>query len=150
MFAKPFTWGNFHDISPISLIKSYGLYFSAGENFAKKVISRKTRTLPPRENFHVYSTPFIPSLLSKWRKQLVYYFFQTGTSISMVFCLYPTRVWELPDPDVSCLTWDQRHDREQHFCFSPWLTSVDREGRPTSHFHLKQTGRFQFLYCKRF
>ena len=47
--------GNFHDISPISLIKSYGFYFRAGEIFAKKVISRKTRILPPRENFHVYS-----------------------------------------------------------------------------------------------
>ena len=47
--------GNFHDISSISFIKSYGFYFPAGEIFAKKVISRKTRKLPPRENFHVYS-----------------------------------------------------------------------------------------------
>ena len=28
------------------------------------------------------------------------------------------------------------HDREQHFCFLPGFTSVDREGRSTSHFHL--------------
>ena len=48
--------GNFHDISPISFIKSYGFYFPVGEIFAKKVISRKTRKLPPRENFHVYSS----------------------------------------------------------------------------------------------
>ena len=29
----------FHDISPISLIKSYGFYFPVGEIFAKKTIS---------------------------------------------------------------------------------------------------------------
>ena len=28
--------------------------------------------------------------------------------------------------------WDQRHDREQHFCFLPGFTPVDREGRSTS------------------
>ena len=48
--------GNFHDISPISLIEHFGFYFPAGEIFAKKAISRKSRKLPPRENFHVYST----------------------------------------------------------------------------------------------
>ena len=48
--------GNFHDISPISFIKSYGFNFPAGEIFAKNAISQKTRKLPPRENFHVYST----------------------------------------------------------------------------------------------
>ena len=47
--------GNFHDISSISLIKSYGFFFPTGEIFAKKAISRKTRKLPPRENVHVYS-----------------------------------------------------------------------------------------------
>ena len=47
--------GNFHYTTRISLIKSYGFNFRAGENFAKKAISRKTRKLPPRENFHVYS-----------------------------------------------------------------------------------------------
>ena len=44
--------GNFHDTTPISLIKSYELNFCAGEIFAKKAISRK---LPQRNNFHVYS-----------------------------------------------------------------------------------------------
>ena len=47
--------GNFHDISPVSLIKSYRFYFPVGEIFAKMVISRKTRKLPPHGNFHVYS-----------------------------------------------------------------------------------------------
>ena len=36
------------------------------------------------------------------------------------------RVWELPGPDVSRWTRDQRHDREHHFWFSPGFTSVDR------------------------
>ena len=39
------------------------------------------------------------------------------------------RVWELSGPDVSRWTRDQRHDREQHFCFLPGFTSIDREGR---------------------
>ena len=47
--------GNFHDISHISLIKSYGFYFPTGEIFTKKAKSRKTRKLPQRENFHIYS-----------------------------------------------------------------------------------------------
>ena len=54
------------------------------------------------------------------------------------------RVWSLPGPDVSRWTWDQRHDREQHFWFLPWFSSVDQERRLTSHFHLWQTWRFQF------
>ena len=58
------------------------------------------------------------------------------------------RVWELPGPDVSRWTQDQRHDREQHFCFIPGFTSVDWEGRSTSHFHLWQTWRFQFPHHK--
>ena len=50
--------GNFHDSTHIPLItwiKSYGFYFRVGEIFATKAISRKSRKLPPRENFHVYS-----------------------------------------------------------------------------------------------
>ena len=39
------------------------------------------------------------------------------------------RVWELSGPDVSRWTRDQRHDREQHFCFLSGFTSVDWEGR---------------------
>ena len=58
------------------------------------------------------------------------------------------RVWELPGPDVSRWTRDQRHDREQHFCFIPGFISVDRKGRSTSHFHLWQTLRFQFPHHK--
>ena len=41
--------GNFHDTTPISLIKSYGLNFRAGEIFVKKAISWKPRKLPPRK-----------------------------------------------------------------------------------------------------
>ena len=37
--------GNFHDITHISLIKSYGFYFHMGEIFAKNAISLK------RENY---------------------------------------------------------------------------------------------------
>ena len=58
------------------------------------------------------------------------------------------RVWELPGPDVSRWARDQRHDREQHFCFLPGFTSVDRKGRTTSHLHLWQTWRFQFPHHK--
>ena len=56
------------------------------------------------------------------------------------------RVWELPAPDVSRCTRDERHDKEQHFCFLHGFTSVDQGGggRSTSHFHLWQTWRFQF------
>ena len=38
-----------------SFIKAYGFYFRTGVIFAKKTKVRKTRKLPPRENFHVYS-----------------------------------------------------------------------------------------------
>ena len=54
------------------------------------------------------------------------------------------RVWELPGPDVSDWTWDQRHDREQHFCSLPG--SVDWKGRSTSYFHSWQTWRFQIIH----
>ena len=47
--------GNFHDTTLISFIKAYGFYFRVGVIFAKTTKSRKTRKLPPRENFHVYS-----------------------------------------------------------------------------------------------
>ena len=45
----------FHDTTPISIIKAYGVYFCMGVIFAKKTKARKMRKLPPRENFHVYS-----------------------------------------------------------------------------------------------
>ena len=47
--------GYFHDTTPNSFIKVYGFYFCVGVIFAKKTKARKTRKLPPRENFHVYS-----------------------------------------------------------------------------------------------
>ena len=50
--------GNFHDTTPISFIKAYGFYFRMGEIFAKNTKVRKMWKLPPRENFHVYSTHY--------------------------------------------------------------------------------------------
>ena len=47
--------GIFHDTNPISFIKVYGFYFRVGVIFAKKAKARKTRKLPPHENFHAYS-----------------------------------------------------------------------------------------------
>ena len=55
--------GNFQDSTPISFIKAYGFYFSVGVILARKTKAQKTRKLPPRENFHVYST----IMLSMWR-----------------------------------------------------------------------------------
>ena len=51
--------GNFHDTTNISFIKAYGFYFRVGVIFAKKTKARKTRKLPPRENYHVYSIEHI-------------------------------------------------------------------------------------------
>ena len=48
--------GNFHDSTPISFIKACGFYFRVGVIFAKNTKARKTRKLPPRVNFHVYSS----------------------------------------------------------------------------------------------
>ena len=47
--------GNIHDTTPVSFIKAYRFYFHVGVTFAKKTKAWKTRKLPPRENFHVYS-----------------------------------------------------------------------------------------------
>ena len=55
ILARRFTWGYFHDTTPISIIKAYGFYIRVGVIFAKKTKERKTRKLPLRENFHVYS-----------------------------------------------------------------------------------------------
>ena len=55
--------GNFHDFTPSSFIKPYVFYFRVGVIFAKKTKSRKTRKLPPRENFHVYSI-----YLLRWKR----------------------------------------------------------------------------------
>ena len=47
--------GYFHNTTPMSFIKAFGLYICVGVIFVKKTKTRKTRKLPPRENFHVYS-----------------------------------------------------------------------------------------------
>ena len=95
-----------------------------------------------------YEVEIIQSLLSTGRKQLASRFNFTYRYIDHVLSIKQPRVWELPGPDVSRWTWDQRHDREQHFCFLPGFTSVDREGLSTSRFHLWQTWRFQFPHHK--
>ena len=66
------------------------------------------------------------------------------------WCFVPKllRVWELHGPDVSHLNWDQRHEREQHFCDVPGYTSIERERRSTRHFPLRQTRRFQCPHHK--
>ena len=55
-----------------------------------------------------------------------------------------SRIRNLSGPDVSCWTWDQGHNREHHFCFLPWFTSVYWEGWSTSNFHLRQADDFNF------
>ena len=64
--------GNFHDTTPMSFIKAYGFYIRVGVIFAKKTKARKTRKLPPRENFHVYSIPKETSayLYTIWKLEL--------------------------------------------------------------------------------
>ena len=57
-------------------------------------------------------------------------------------------LWKLSGPQVTYWAWVKRHDREQHFCFLPRFTTVDREGRLSSHFHFMPNGRFRFLYHK--
>ena len=47
--------GNFHDTTPISIIKAHWFYFRVGVIFAKMTKARKTQKLPPRKNCHVYS-----------------------------------------------------------------------------------------------
>ena len=56
---------------------------------------------------------------------------------------YIVDVLSINNPDFEDYrgSWDQRHDREQHFCF---LLRLDRVGRSTSHFPLQQARRFQF------
>ena len=95
-----------------------------------------------------YEAEFIQSLLSTGRKQLASRFNFTYRYIDDVLSINNPEFENYPGPDVSRWTRDQRHDREQHFCILPGFTSVDREGRSTSHFHLWQTWRFQFPYHK--
>ena len=64
--------GYFHDTTPNSFIKVYGFYFCVGVIFAKKTKARKTRKLPPRENFHVYSISL--RLRSKTRRRAILLF----------------------------------------------------------------------------
>ena len=93
-----------------------------------------------------YEAEFIQSLLSTGKKQLASRINFTYRYIDEVY--KEPRVWELPGPDVSRWILDQRHDREQHFCFLPGFTSVDREGRSTSYFHLWKRDDLNFQITK--
>ena len=68
--------GNFHDTAPISFIEAYGFYFRVGVIFAMNKKALKTRKLPPRENFHVYSMQLITidfrTYVSKYHSFLCY------------------------------------------------------------------------------
>ena len=75
---------------------------------------------------YLYEVEFIQLLLSTGRKQF-------ASTFNTTYSKQP-RVWEIHGPGVSCWTWHQRHDREQHFCSLPRYTTVDRdfrEGRST-------------------
>ena len=54
--GKTFHVGVIFTIVLDSFRKAYGFYFRVGVIFAKKTKSWKTRKLPLRKNFHVYST----------------------------------------------------------------------------------------------
>ena len=53
MLARHFTWGNFHDVTPISFIKAYGFNFRVGVNFAKKTKAQKREKYPTRKFPHL-------------------------------------------------------------------------------------------------
>ena len=82
-----------------------------------------------------YEAEFIQSLLSTGRKQLASRFNFIYRYIDDVLSINNPEFENYLGQNVSRWTRDQRHDREQHFCFIPGFTSVDREGRSTSHFH---------------
>ena len=70
--------GNFHDTDHISFIKAYGFNFRVGVIFAKKTKARKTRKLPPRENFYVYSILNSPNVLVSFQNHV--YLLQIGVA----------------------------------------------------------------------
>ena len=85
---------------------------------------------------YYYEAEFIQSLLSTGRKQLASRFNSTYRYIDDVLSINNPEFENYLGQMYPVETRDQRHDREQHFCFLPGFTSVDREGRSTSHFHL--------------
>ena len=92
----------------------------------------------------------------KWFTDKSYFERFTGTVSSIllktVWVVYwPNTLWQsvwVFGPDVPCWIWDQGHHVEHRFCFLPRITTVDREQWSTSHFHLRQTRRFQFPHHK--
>ena len=87
------------------------------------------------------------SLLSSGKKQLASRFNFTYRYIDDFFHKQH-RVWDLSGPDLSCWTWDQRYEREQHFCLLPGLNASDRDVQSTSNFHLWQNDDFHFHITK--
>ena len=94
-------WGYFHDTTPNSFIKVYGFYFRVGVIFAKKTKARKTRKLPPCENFHVYSNiiqlliPPINNVLSCLSLRQIHvrwnftpYIYETPRHAIKLFCMF--------------------------------------------------------------
>ena len=113
-------------------------------DFARKVwqqtvdIPMGTNCAPPLADIFLYSykAEIIPSLLLAGKRQLASRF---GSIHRWYIVLkQPYIISEkISGQDVSCWIWDQRHDREQHFCFLHRFTFVDRVEWPSSQFHLR-------------
>ena len=96
-------------------------------------IPMETNCVPFLADIYLYSyeAEFIQSLLSTRKKQLAYRFIFTYRYIDDVLSIKDQKVENKKSwPDVSRWTWDQIHDREQHFCFLPGLLlSIWRNGQ---------------------
>ena len=82
-----------------------------------------------------YEAEFIQSLLSTGRKQLASRFNFTYRYIDDVLSINNPEFEDYMG-QMYPVELEIRHNREQHIYFLPEFTSVDREGRSTSHFHL--------------
>ena len=87
------------------------------------------------------------SLISTGRKQLASRFNFTYRYIDDVLSI-KNREFENYMGQIYPVELEIKDTTEQHFCFLPGFTSVDREGLSTSHFHLWQTWRYQFPHHK--
>ena len=84
--------GNFHDTTHISFIKAYGFYFRVGVIFTKNTKARKTRKLPPRENFHVYSI-FFKGYSTKQNPHGVFFTLSSPIMILLMSPHLPNNSW---------------------------------------------------------
>ena len=92
-----------------------------------------------------HEAELIKSLLLTYKKQLISRINVTCRYIDDVLFVN-TQNFRITSQFVFRWSWDQRQDRAQHFCFLSGFTRINWEGRSTSHFHLWQTWRSQFLY----